>query len=419
MLNRNVSLLVGFLLVALSPALAADEQAVTITVTGGKVDLVQVPVMAPVALERDYKPWEVMVRAADGKAIPAQVLHPGLLKPSPRTSGKVGAELHLLLPELKAGQEVKLSARFTSQVPTPARGFAWHEQGQEYSELRLADRPVVRYVHAPLDESTKEKREMTYKVFHHVFDPAGKRLVTKGPPGGLYPHHRGIYFGYNKISYGTGKTADTWHCTGDAYQSHEKFVAVEAGPQVARHRLDVAWHGKEKEVFAREERELTVYNFAGGTMIDFASRLRTTGGPVKLDGDPQHAGVQFRADNEVAASTSKQTIYVRPDGVGKPGEEWNWPAQKSQVNLPWKAMSFVLGGQRYTVANLDRPENPKEARFSERAYGRFGSYFPYELTAEKPLEVRYRFWLQEGEMTPEQVAARSAAFREQIRVVVK
>src|SRR5205807_770941 len=82
-----------------------------------------------------------------------------------------------------------------------------------------------------------------------------------------------------------------------------------------------------------------------------------------------------------------ETIYIRPDGDGKPGETRNWPAQKDHVNLPWNAMSFVLGDQRYTTAYLDKPTNPKEARCSEREYGRFGSYFVYEVTKEKPLAV--------------------------------
>ena len=31
------------------------------------------------------------------------------------------------------------------------------------------------------------------------------------------------------------------------------------------------------------------------------------------------------------------------------------------------AISFVLGDQRYTGVYIDRPDNPKPARFSERA----------------------------------------------------
>ena len=62
-------------------------------------------------------------------------------------------------------------------------------------------------------------------------------------------------------------------------------------------------------------------------------------------------------------------------------------------------MSFQVADKRYTAVYLDRPENPKEARFSERDYGRFGSYFTYDITPATPLKVKYRLWVQEGEMT--------------------
>src|SRR5262249_6384697 len=162
-------------------------------------------------------------------------------------------------------------------------------------------------------------------------------------------------------------------------------------------------------------------NVPGGHLIEFASRVHSTVGPVKLDGDPQHAGFHFRADNEVAAKTKNQTYFLRPDGTGKPGETRNWDpkTKKGPVNLPWNVMSFVLGGQHYTVAYLDKPTNPKEARFSERDYGRFGSYFEYDLTEQKPLTIDYRVWLQRGEMTGPEVAARSEDFVKPVAVTLK
>jgi hypothetical protein len=81
-------------------------------------------------------------------------------------------------------------------------------------------------------------------------------------------------------------------------------------------------------------------------------------------------------------------------------------------------MSFVLKSKRYTVAYLDHPTNPKEARFSEREYGRFGSYFEYTVEKDKPLTVNYRFWLQEGLMKPEEVAALSTDFIEPVKASV-
>jgi hypothetical protein len=270
------------------------------------------------------------------------------------------------------------------------------------------------------DDSTLEKRFLTYKVFHHLFNPAGDRLVTNGPDGHSpydskrikYPHHRGIFYGFNNCSYEGVPRADLWHCQGDNYQSHAGFVAQEAGPVVGRQQVAINWHGKGKEVFVTEVRELGVYNLPGGQLVEFASQLTSKVGKVKLDGDPQHAGFQFRAHNEVADKTAGQTYYLRVDGKGAPGQTTNWPGDKKQVNLPWKAMSIVLGDTRYTAAYLDKPTNPKESRFSERDYARFGSYFVYQLEADKPLSVSYRLWFQEGEMTLEQVSALSTDFVE-------
>jgi hypothetical protein len=73
-------------------------------------------------------------------------------------------------------------------------------------------------------------------------------------------------------------------------------------------------------------------------------------------------------------------------------------------------MSFVVGGKRYTALRINHPDNPKETRGSERDYGRFGDYFEYTLTAKQPLRLRYRVWLQEGEMTIDQCNAMTAEF---------
>jgi len=101
----------------------------------------------------------------------------------------------------------------------------------------------------------------TFKIFHHLYDPKGETFVTKGPAASS-PIHRGFFYGFNKVTYGEKKSCDVWHCTGDAFQSHEKFLLSEAGPVYGRHRLSVAWHGVGKEVFAQEERDLTVYSLA-------------------------------------------------------------------------------------------------------------------------------------------------------------
>jgi hypothetical protein len=404
----------------------ATDKSFELVFEAGKVDRHQSPVCILLPLPASQVK-SVALKTADGKELTAQITEPGL------THGDADAakecELHFILPSLKAGASLNLTATVSDAKPEKPAGFHWNDKKGEHLDLLFDDRPVLSYMYHALDQSTKERREETYKVFHHLYDPAGKRLVTNGGPTGIYPHHRGIFFGFNKITYGDGMKADTWHCTDDASQTHEKMVSSEAGPVLGRHRVFIAWHGVGKEVFATEERELTAYNVPGGQLVEFASLLKTANGSVKLDGDPQHAGFHFRAADEVAQHDAKvqkkeadpETIFIRPDGVGKPGDTRNWDPKTKQgpVDLPWNAMCFILGGQRYTVAYLDKPTNPKEARFSERAYGRIGSYFEYEVTEKKPLKVNYRLWLQEKEMKVEEAKRLDEDFVNPVKVTVK
>jgi hypothetical protein len=398
---------------------SASSQGVTIEVEAGDHDrqntLVTTPIDVPGSLSRSGM---LALVPDEGPMILAQLTGPRLLEAEAESlpAGWDRKELHVILPDLAAGE----SARYTLQPIETATGsalFDW-EQEDEGDRLTFGGDPVLLYVHPELDESTPEARERTYKPFHHLFAPNGRRL-SKGP-GGLFTHHRGLFFGFNRVSYGEGKTCDVWHARGKAFQSHEGTLAWEAGPLLGRHRVRIDWHGQEGEVFAEETREVTAYAAEGGRLIEFASRVETTGGPITLDGDPQHAGVHFRADNHVAEVTKDQTYYLRPDGLGKPGETRNWEPKTGEgpVDLPWNVMSVVIDGDRYSVAYLDHPENPKEARYSERDYGRFGSYFEYEITEGRPLEIRYRLWLQEGEMTLDQAARLDADFDEPATVRV-
>ena len=176
----------------------------------------------------------------------------------------------------------------SSPLPTPRQpAFFWEEKNGTFSDLSFDDKPVLRFVHYPFDDSTKEKRERSFKVFHHLYDPTGTMLVTNDGPGSHFPHHRGIFFGFNKVTYGNGKKADVWHCTGDAHMTFEKTLASEAGPVLGRHRVAIAWHGEKKEVFATEERELTVYNVPGGRLVEFATDVNRS---REVDGSERCSG---------------------------------------------------------------------------------------------------------------------------------
>jgi hypothetical protein len=413
----------------------AQPKSIAVEVVGGPKEGGETPLCVPLSLPAELAKLDEIDVYIDygGDALPrptrSQLTAPGLTTEhvKPAKDGQVRRDLQLVLPRVPANQTIYLDVRLEKVKPQTER-FAWMMEKDGMQQAGFAEKgaftPTLRYMNRPFDDSSKEARDKSYKVFHHLFDPSGKRLVTNGaqadgfkgdPKQLLFPHHRGIMYAFNRCSYGPDfkKKADTWHCTGDAHVTHEKTLSQEAGPVLARHRNLIHWHGEKKEVFAIEERELTVYNLAGGKLVEFASRLKTAGGPVRLDGDPQHAGFQFRAHNDVAApKTAKQTYYLRPDGKGALDETRNWDpkTKKGPVDLPWDVLCFVLDDQRYSVAYLNSPTNPKQTRFSERNYGRFGGYFEYELTEKNPLVVNYRLWLQDGEMTGEQAASLYAAF---------
>ena len=350
-----------------------------------------------------------------------------------------------------------------------ATSFRWVEVPGASITLMYGTQPVIQYVCAAYDDATPESRFATCKVYHHVFSPDGSVRLTKGDTGGLYPHHRGLFYGFNKVTYDDGRQCDIWHCKQGAHQSPEGVVDQFANAESAGQTLAIDWHGADGEVFARERRTVVVrFRPSGGGQahfapktaqsepvpepsgggqahfaprtaqsepvpgepspspslqgrgieIDWSSHLETADGKaIHLDGDPQHAGFHFRAAQEVADKTAAETYYVRADGRGKPGETRNWDAASSDAAMnaectdrPWDAMSIVVGGQRYTVLYMDAPDNPRPARYSERDYGRFGSYFVRDVTAERPLDVRYRVWVQAGEMTVDQCQAKYGEF---------
>ena len=383
---------------ALLLAIALPATAQKVAVTGGKTDQTNVVVAAPLPAGAD---------AANSVTLPD-----GLHAAAQRTAD--GKALVFVLPKLKAGETVTLTPTTLNYVKAPPH-FKFGEEKDGTSELTFDGRKVLQYFQPKRDP---KDHFYTFKPFHNVYDPAkGEVMLTntsaKTAKDGLFPHHRGLFFGFNKVTYGDKQSADIWHGTDNVFSQHDKTLATEAGEVFGRQRSAISWHGKDGNTFATEEREVTAYAVHGGTLIDWGTVLSTKLDKVRLDGDPQHAGFHFRANQEVAKNGKENTYYLRPDGKGKNGETRNWDAKGKDAkttDLPWNACSFMTGGKRYTVLRINHPANPKETRGSERDYGRFGDYFEYDLTPDKPLKLKYRVWVQEGEMTVEQCSALADAF---------
>src|SRR5208282_1472485 len=106
------------------------------------------------------------------------------------------------------GETVKLIPTSEPDESKSAKRFQFIDEKGKHTDLLYGTRPVLRYINAPYDHTN---HFLTFKPFHQVFDPVeGKTLLTSGAHAkateGLYPHHRGLFFGFNKISYGNKQT---------------------------------------------------------------------------------------------------------------------------------------------------------------------------------------------------------------------
>jgi hypothetical protein len=241
---------------------------------------------------------------------------------------------------------------------------------------------VARFMMAH-DTSSDKTRQETYKPYIHVFDPTGALRITKGP-GGEYPHHRGIFLGWN-INVG-GKSFDLWHMTGGD-QVVTKVQAGAAGADKVELTADVDW-GKKGEPIMSEVRRMT---FASAPKpfylsIDVKSSLKPLQGDATMGGDPEHAGVQFRPSENIDRS---KTVYM-------------FPGEKSKGNtpdLPWMAEIMTIEGKTFTVLYMSAPENPKGAKSSAyRNYGRFGAFPTGVAKADAPFVTHYQWLIAEGDV---------------------
>lgn len=231
------------------------------------------------------------------------------------------------------------------------------------------------------DRSTPETHHDTYKPYLHVFDPSGEVRLTKGP-GFNFTHHRGIFLGFSKIEHG-GKKYDRWHMKGGD-QVVRSVRRTESGFNVK-----IDWEGDTRDAFLIEERAFT-FSKPGAPFylgIEMTSAIKPVSGEADMNGDPEHAGAQFRPSEKV---DTKTTTYIFP------GENIN--AHKVK-DLPWAAEVFTVEGKTFTVVILNHPSNPKDTAFSAyRDYGRFGAFPKGKATAESPFKLHYQWLVAEGDV---------------------
>ena len=269
--------------------------------------------------------------------------------------------------------------------------------GDGYRDLVHGKTPVWRDMikYDPADHAN------TFKNYKHVYAFDGSGFITKGP-GGKYTHHRGVFFGF-KTQFG-----DFWHCP-DCSQQHVKYLPERqfVGKNVARDAEVTDWVAKDGKAVVRDTREVTTYWISKQHWImDFDITVEAlTDEPIQLGGDAHHAGFHFRAAQEVADVKESTAQYIRPDSATLFKDDiWE--------NENWCHATFAVAGKKYAVTHFDPPTNPRPIQYSTRPYGRLGSFFVTKVEKGKPLHLRYRIVVRDGNtpITKEQLEREYAAW---------
>ncbi len=263
-----------------------------------------------------------------------------------------------------------------------ASSFTFKDTTGQHLDVLQDGKLIARYMYA-YDNSSPEKIELTGKPFLHVFDPDGKTPITNGP-GGEYPHHRGIFIGWSKLNIGD-KTHNFWGMK-DGHQVHRKFVMRKDKTGFTSL---VDWTTPDGKVLLTEERTFTFLSPSSPAyaVIETTSKIKTLAGNAVLDGDPEHAGLQFRAANEMDRAS---TEYIYPKENADPHKDKDYP---------WIGETFTLNGKQFSVIYLNHPSNPKDAVTSAyRDYGRFGMFAKNTIPDGGEKTFRVRFLIIAGAM---------------------
>ncbi|MDP6545884.1 MAG: PmoA family protein [Phycisphaerae bacterium] len=377
--KKSLALVLSLLLTATfcCPAAAGT---INLKVTS-QADGVNVPVHTPVKLAGDLakaNPRAITVtlqQDGGGKSIPGQIV-----------DGESGRELWWIIPATKANKANLWTATLADGKTKLKETFSFRDTAGKHLDVALNSKPVTRYMYER-DTTDDKTKHITYKVYNHVFDEKGEKFLTKGA-GGRFTHHRGIFIGFSRTK-ANGKSYDTWHMKG-VTQRHQKFAKQAAGPVLARYTTLINWNEGEDKPIISEQRTITVYNQGNSAilLLDFHTKLTAVSSDIVLDGDPEHAGCQYRPHNDVAKNKSAKYLF-HAEGV-KP---------QKVLDLPWVALTYKLNDKQYHVQHLSHPSIPKGNKYSAyRDYGRFGAYFKKPVAKGETLELRYRFYVAKGDM---------------------
>lgn len=378
---------------AQQPQAKAEPFEVKLEVSPLRMDCVNFPVRTNVRLPQAYAqvPDEqigvTLTQQSTNVTVPGQMI-----------KSRRGGQIWWIIPKAGAGETTTWVAKISPTDKAADKSFNWQDTAGDHLDLFYNGRKVISYLY-PFDDSTQESFRRTTTPFYHVYDENGEKLLTNGTdPNALYPHHRGIFIGWQKTQF-KDKTYNFWAMQrkGGPVQKHQRFLGMTAGAVLARANALINWNTPEGETVIEERRQVTAFpqGDSGVCLLQVMTALRAVNGDVFFAGDrkngPEHSGLHYRAHNDVNTGPNEvKAVYTFPsDDINAETDE----------NFPWAAMSYGLNGKRYHVQFMDDPRNPRPTYFSAyRDYGRFGpAFLNYTIKAGESVRLTYYIWVTTGQ----------------------
>jgi len=266
-------------------------------------------------------------------------------------------------------------------------------------------KPVLRYNYRTIEpgELLKQIAEPNLKYararsdyIHPLYGFDGEELTKDLPID--HPHHRGIYWAWPETKY--GEEMGDLHALQLVFARPTGKLKVRGGSSYAEVQAESVWQWEDREPIVRELATIRAYRSTQrGRFIDLTFRMEALKDGVSLArrGTNAYGGLNMRMN----ANEGQEIVFHTDPPEARPRTAWA------------EMHGTFAGGKSPTgVVVFQHPGNPDYpgdwVKFPELNW--FQPTFPaantrYELKPGKPLTLRWRLWIHQGEPATEGDAA--------------
>ena len=352
---------------------------------------------APVTVVANLKP--ALLKAAQRQRLAVSLTEAGepqvLIPAQVETNGLGKAEAVVFM--MPAGPvRPSLGFKLVAARDPLAGGVRVVERHDGQYDLLDSRAPVLRYNYRTVEpgeiatlvsEGNRIYTRARSDYIHPLYGLGGEELTLDWSLD--HPHHRGIYWAWPEVDYGTER--GDLHALQRVFARPTGKVRTQSGPVYAQVEAESEWIWEDREPIVKELATIRAYRTtARGRFIDLVFQFVAlkAGVTVARRGTDKYGGLSIRL-----VQPQGQEISVFTDPVGaKPGRAWSdlsgvFPGQSSASGL-------------LVIQHRDNPDYPGEwVQYPELSWCQ--PTFPaggsrYALVPGKPLVLHYRLWIHSG-----------------------